>query len=117
MGGVVGGFNPHFPEKGRRTRVTATTTNLSGIATVTTDVARVRTAEARYTPRGVATVESSTAVVTVVRVSDATVDCQFLTTISGGSTFGISGLAGLQVNGTSGYYYSGGVLEVYAWGD
>lgn len=116
MASVVGGYNPFNQERGRVTRVTALANSASGIITVTTSIARIKRATAQYNPSGSGAVASGTILATVVSANGATVDVQFASVASGGGSTGLVG-GGLSPVTTSGYTYSGGVLEVFAWGD
>ena len=116
MAGVVGGYNPFNQEKMRVTRVTAIANSASGIVTVTTSIGRIKRAQVQYMPSGSGAVQSANVVATVVSANGASVDVQFSSVASGGLATGLVG-GGLQPVTTSGFTFSGGALEVFAWGD
>lgn len=104
-------FNPFNMEKLVRITSTSISLNTSGIVNVTVPLRVTRGATANYSPRGVATASGMPANVQVVRTSGSTVEVQFSVGRSGGLAFN----DGVAVG--SGPGYSGGTLEVVAFGD
>ena len=121
MGIVLGPWNPNNVERRSIARVANIATNVSGIVAVTTDMRQVRHAIADYsvgnagTAAGVGTVLSSLVRATVLQVSGAVVDVQFISTLSGNGTNPNATMTAAPMG--SGLMLSGGILTVWAYGD